>query len=58
MTRNYNSISARAELRKLLLKGDGDSNTNTFTKAVRRISPFSKKGKEVAKNEAEHKNSD
>ena len=58
ITRNYNSISAGAELRKLLLKGDGDSNTNTFTKAVRRISPFSKKGKEVAKNEAEHKNSD
>lgn len=57
ITRNYNSISAGAQLKKLLLNSDKKESTNTLAKAVHRISRLGKKGKEAAENETEHKNS-
>ena len=57
-TRGYNAISARAELRKLLLDGENTANENKLTAVIHRINPFGKtKGKDAAENEAQNKNS-
>ena len=58
ITRGYNAISARAELRKLLLDGENGTNDNKLTAVIHRINPFGKtKGKDAAENEAQNKNS-
>lgn len=58
ITRGYNSISARAELCRLLLDGGNTGNESTLTAVIHRINPFGKtKGKDAAENEAEDKNS-
>lgn len=58
ITRGYNAISARAELRKLLLDGENGANDNKLTAVIHRINPFGKtKGKDAAENEAQNKNS-
>ena len=58
ITRGYNAISARAELRKLLLDGENTANENKLTAVIHRINPFGKtKGKDAAENEAQNKNS-
>ena len=58
ITRGYNAISARAELRKLLLDGENTANENKLTTVIHRINPFGKtKGKDAAENEAQNKNS-
>lgn len=58
ITRGYNAISARAELRKLLLDGENGTDDNKLTAVIHRINPFGKtKGKDAAENEAQNKNS-
>lgn len=58
ITRGYNAISARAELRKLLLDSESSTNDNKLTAVIHRINPFGKtKGKDAAENEAQNKNS-
>lgn len=58
ITRGYNAISARAELRKLLLDSENGTNDNKLTAVIHRINPFGKtKGKDAAENEAQNKNS-
>lgn len=58
ITCGYNAISARAELRKLLLDGENGTNDNKLTAVIHRINPFGKtKGKDAAENEAQNKNS-
>ena len=58
ITWGYNAISARAELRKLLLDGENGTNDNKLTAVIHRINPFGKtKGKDAAENGAQNKNS-
>ncbi len=53
ITRNYNGISAGAELRRLLLTKDRQENESALTKIINKINPFKgKKGKEDDENEA------
>jgi diadenylate cyclase len=42
ITRNYNSITAIAELRRLLLTEDESQKSNTFVTAIKSINPFGK----------------
>lgn len=57
--RNYNAISAGAELRALLIDNKNSENGNTVISTLKHINPFKKaKGKDAAeKNELENKNS-
>lgn len=56
--RNFNGISARAELRRLLIDSSDAENNNGVATVLKRINPFKKHGKDAADaNELENKDS-
>lgn len=52
ITRNYNSVSAGAELKRLLLETDKEQNEGFFKSVLSRIKKDNKNGKEEEKDEA------
>ncbi len=55
ITRNYNSVTAIAELRRLLLSGEEKDNQNVIVSAIKTINPFKKFKKDDNKKERKDK---
>ncbi len=59
ITRDYNSVTAIAELRRLLISDDQNQNQNVIVSAIKNINPFKKfkqKGEDLKETERKNKN--